>query len=60
MDAKTIGKNQASQAIADGESVYAVAEAGTFRLFVDLEAAEAWADKLGVTHVLDWETGDYA
>lgn len=56
----TLTKSEAMRVINEGGEVFAVAEANTFRLFSDPDAAREWADKLGVTHVLDWETGDYA
>lgn len=55
-----LNRNEAMRTINEGGEVFAVAEANTFRLFSNAEAAREWADRLGVTHVLDWETGDYA
>lgn len=55
-----ISRNDAMRIIDHGGTVYAVAEANTFRLFDNAAMARRWADKLGVTHVLDWETGEYA
>lgn len=55
-----IKRADARRIIDHGGTVYAVAEANTFRLFDNAAMARRWADKLGVTHVLDWETGEYA
>lgn len=55
-----LNRNEAMRTINEGGEVFAVAEANTFRLFDDAEQAREWADRLGVTHVLDWETGEYA
>lgn len=57
---QTLTRQQAHERISCGLPVYSVPRGNTLYLFPDLEDASAWAESLGQTHVLDWETGEYA
>lgn len=56
----TVSKGQAREIIANGGEVFAVHGKGVLRLYRYAHAARAYADKIGVDTVLDWETGEYA
>lgn len=56
----TVSKGQAREIIANGGEVFAVYGRGVLRLYRYAHAARAYADKIGVDTVLDWETGEYA